>query len=161
MFSCDICEISKNTFSMEHLWSLLLYWFSCLSKLWFNIIVTGLRKTLFKQLNRDDTLCEKCTNTEVFLVRIFPHSDWIRRFTTFITNTRKYGLEKTPYLDTFPTVSPLSLANRVTSVFALMLSFRWQLRFVVKLWFLKNVKKCLLISLTYLSQNWLPQFMWE
>ena len=27
-------------------------------------------------------LCEKCPNTEAFLVRIFPHSDWIRRDTT-------------------------------------------------------------------------------
>ena len=28
-----------------------------------------------------DSLREKCQNTEFFLVRIFPHSDWIRRDT--------------------------------------------------------------------------------
>ena len=49
-------------------------------------------------------LCEKCPNTEFFLARIFPHSDWIRRDTyvsVFSPNAEKYGLEKTPYLDTF------------------------------------------------------------
>ena len=44
-------------------------------------------------------------NTEFFLVRIFPHSDWIRRdapyFSVFSPNAGKYGPEKTPYLDTF------------------------------------------------------------
>ena len=29
-------------------------------------------------------LREKCLSTEVFLVRIFPHSDWIRRDTVFL-----------------------------------------------------------------------------
>ena len=28
-------------------------------------------------------LCEMCTDTEFFLVRVFPHSDWIRRDTIF------------------------------------------------------------------------------
>ena len=27
------------------------------------------------------SLCEKCSNTEFFLVRIFPYSDWIQGFT--------------------------------------------------------------------------------
>ena len=53
-------------------------------------------------------LREKCPNTEFFLVRIFPHSDWIRRdtscFAVFSPNAKKYGPEKTPYLDTFHTV---------------------------------------------------------
>ena len=48
-------------------------------------------------------LCEKCPNMEFFLVRIFPHSDWIRRDTEYLyvfsPNKRKYGPEKTPYLD--------------------------------------------------------------
>ena len=35
---------------------------------------------------------------EIFLVRIFPYLDWIRRFSP---NTGKYGPEKTPYLNTF------------------------------------------------------------
>ena len=51
------------------------------------------------------TLREMCPNTEFFLVRIFPHSDWIRRDTShlsvFSPNAEKYGLEKSPYLDTF------------------------------------------------------------
>ena len=44
------------------------------------------------------TLLEKCPNTEVFLVRIFPHSDYL---SIFSPNAGKYGPEKTPYLDTF------------------------------------------------------------
>ena len=51
------------------------------------------------------TLREKCPNTEFFLVRIFPHSDWIRRDTPYLSvfspNVAKYGPKKTPYLDTF------------------------------------------------------------
>ena len=54
------------------------------------------------------TLPEKCPNTEFFLARIFPHSDWIRRNTSYLfvfsPNTGKYGPEKTPYLDTFHAV---------------------------------------------------------
>ena len=57
------------------------------------------------------SLCEKCANTELFLVRIFLHSDWIRRFThifsdllVFSPNTGKCGPEITPYLHTFHTV---------------------------------------------------------
>ena len=54
------------------------------------------------------TLREKCPNTELFLVRIFPHSDQIRRdtknFSEFSPNTGKYGSEKTLYLDNFHTV---------------------------------------------------------
>ena len=54
-------------------------------------------------------LFEKCPNTEFFLVRIFPHSDWIRKDTPYIfvfsPNTCKYGPERAPYLDTFHAVS--------------------------------------------------------
>ena len=45
---------------------------------------------------------EKCPNTEFFLVRFFPHSDWIRTDTP--PNTGKYGPEKALYLDTFHAV---------------------------------------------------------
>ena len=42
----------------------------------------------------------------VFLVRMFPYSDWIRRGTEYLSvispNAGKYGPEKTPYLATFP-----------------------------------------------------------
>ena len=44
-------------------------------------------------LRRGLPLREKCPNTEFFLVRIFPHLDWIRR------DTEKYGAEIIPYLD--------------------------------------------------------------
>ena len=54
------------------------------------------------------TLCEKCPNTEYFPVRIFPHSDWIRRdnsyFSVFSPNAGKHGPENTPYLNIFHTV---------------------------------------------------------
>ena len=50
-------------------------------------------------------LREKCPNMELFLVRIFPHSDWIRRDTSYLSvfspNAGKYGPEITSYLDTF------------------------------------------------------------
>ena len=53
-------------------------------------------------------LLEKCPNTEILLVCIFPRSDWIRRDIPYLSVlspiTRKYGPEKTPYLDTFHTV---------------------------------------------------------
>ena len=51
------------------------------------------------------TLPEKCLNTEFFLVRIFPHLDWIWRDTEYLSvfspNAEKYGPEKSPYLDIF------------------------------------------------------------
>ena len=31
------------------------------------------------------TLCEKCSSTEFFLVRMFPLSDWIRRDTSYLS----------------------------------------------------------------------------
>ena len=53
-------------------------------------------------------LREKYPNKKSFVVRIFPHSDWIRRDTKYLSvlspNKGKYGPEKTPYLDTFHTV---------------------------------------------------------
>ena len=48
---------------------------------------------------------EKCPHTDLFLVHTFPHLDWIRRDTTYISvfssNGGKSGPEKTPCLDTF------------------------------------------------------------
>ena len=53
-------------------------------------------------------LREKCPNTEFFWVRIFLHSDWIRRDTPYLSvfspNVGKYEPKKTPYLDTFHAV---------------------------------------------------------
>ena len=60
-------------------------------------------------VNTCDTLREKCPNTELFLVRIFPHSGWIRRDTKYLSvfspNAGKYGPEVTPYLDIFRAVT--------------------------------------------------------
>ena len=60
-------------------------------------------------------LREKCPDMEIFLVRIFLYSDWIRRFTEdseygdlrsfFWSEYRKIRTRKTPYLDTFHAVS--------------------------------------------------------
>ena len=55
------------------------------------------------------SLREMCPNTEFFLVRVFSHSDWIRKDTKYLSvfspNAGKYGPEKTPYLDIFHAVS--------------------------------------------------------
>ena len=49
-------------------------------------------------------LREKCQNTDFFLVRIFPYSDWIRRDAPYLfvfnQNAGKYKPEKTLYFDT-------------------------------------------------------------
>ena len=51
---------------------------------------------------------EKCPNTEFVLVRIFPHSDRIRRVTEYLSvfspNARKYGPENNPCFDAFHAV---------------------------------------------------------
>ena len=48
---------------------------------------------------------ETAWKVEFFLVRIFPHSDWIQRdavyLSVFSPNAGKYGSEKSSYLDTF------------------------------------------------------------
>ena len=58
-----------------------------------------------------DSIRKKCLNTKFFQVRIFAHSHWIRRDTecllVFSPNARKYGPEKTLYLDTFHEVTAL------------------------------------------------------
>ena len=51
------------------------------------------------------TIREKCSNMEFFLVRVFLHSDGIRRDAKYSVQMRaKKGPVKTPYLDTFHTV---------------------------------------------------------
>ena len=57
----------------------------------------------------DQLLREKCPNTEFFVVRIFPHSDWI-----FSPNAGKYRSEKTPYLDTFHAVAALKTVIKIS-----------------------------------------------
>ena len=50
------------------------------------------------------TLREKCSNKELFLVRIFPHSDCTKYLSVFSSNARKYGPEITTNSDTFRAV---------------------------------------------------------
>ena len=90
---------------------------------WLNKVDTKPFKTLLKVevpsnletpkiswiiINGHLSLSGKCPNTNFFLVRIFPHSDWIQRDTKYLSvfspNARKYGPEKPPYLDTFHAV---------------------------------------------------------
>ena len=64
-------------------------------------------KTRNKIIKIKKTLSDKCPNTELFLVCIFPHSHWIRRDTylsVFSPNAGKYGPEITQYLNTFHAV---------------------------------------------------------
>ena len=61
------------------------------------------------------SLREKCPNTELFLVRILPHSEWIWRdisyLSVFTPSVGKNGPEITPYLDTFHTVHVIRNSN--------------------------------------------------
>ena len=70
---------------------------------------------LYALLNEEGALGEKCPNTEFFLVRIFPHSDWIGRDTPYLSvfspNAGKYGPEKTLYLETFRVVADVAFNN--------------------------------------------------
>ena len=51
------------------------------------------------------SLREKCPSTKFFLVRIFLYLDWIVEYlSVFSPKTRKYGPEKSSYLDTFHVV---------------------------------------------------------
>ena len=68
-----------------------------------------------------NTLLEKCSNTEFFLVCIFSHWNWIRRDTEYLSvfsaNTEKQGPEKTSYLDTFHAEMIIRLKDEVISYF--------------------------------------------
>ena len=71
---------------------------------------------------------EKCPNTELFLACIFLYSDWIRRFTEYISvfspNTGQYGPEITPDLDTFRWKSWwISCSLRITEITICLPSF--------------------------------------
>ena len=53
----------------------------------------------------------KVSKYGVILSPIFPHSDWIRKDSEYLSvispNAGKYGPEKAPYLDTFHAMSSL------------------------------------------------------
>ena len=61
--------------------------------------------------SKHPSLREKCPNEELFLVRIFPHLNYMRRnmkyLSVFSPNAGKYRPEKTLYLDTFHVVNVL------------------------------------------------------
>ena len=85
-----------------------------------------LSKSQLKQTSYFLTLCyiillmrEKCPNTKFFLVRIFPHSNWIRRFTP---NAGKNGPKKTPYLDTFHAMYTFVIALYVSTIYGQLLN---------------------------------------
>ena len=89
-----------------------------------------------------NTLREKCPNMEFFLVRVFRHSDWIRRDTKYLSvfspNAGKYGPEKTPYLDTFTQwidsiFSPQDQEFSVLILRSLWLPMRGKLVFYMKI----------------------------
>ena len=83
-----------------------------LASLWITIAQIRWSQTLLKPSSvviwSSMSLSEMRPNTEFFQVRIFLHSDWIRRNTKYLSvfspNARKYGPEKTAYLDTFHAV---------------------------------------------------------
>ena len=93
------------------------------------------------------TLREKYPNTEFFLVRIFPHSDWIRRDTPYLSvfspNVGKYGPEKTPYLDTFYAVGKRSLISLNWN--------KWMKNLFICRW-KKTIKNKLTVSKVHLAE---------
>ena len=92
------------------------------------------------------SLRETCPNTEFFLIRIFPHLEWVRGDTPYLSvfsqNAGKYWPEKTPYLDTFHAVfsflskKSMVLAPEYTIVKPL---YNEHLRFLRKL---SVIKRC-------------------
>ena len=133
----SVCEIAKSSFfehDLGHIFGnfwfhwccrIFVFWTFCSEKLNHVLITilknslvqtTKLKKTLEKtrlEVDNDSqttypSLREKYPNMKFFLVRIFPHSNWIRRDTKYLSlfspNARKYGPEKTPYLNTFHAV---------------------------------------------------------
>ena len=70
---------------------------------------------------QSQTLCEKCPNTELFLVHAFFQVEWILRirfvFTSYLSvftlNAGKYGPEITPYLGTFHAVMRIERHNMI------------------------------------------------
>ena len=101
------------------------------------------------------SLRENCPNGEFFLIRIFLHSDWMRRDTPYLSvfslNAGKYGPEKTPYLDNFhavhfleimktiwrKAVEPFALSNSVLSFF-LSFFFFFKKKIWVEFYFFKK-----------------------
>ena len=86
-----------------------------------------------------------CPNTEFFLVRIFPHLDWIWRDTSYLSvfspNARKYGPKKTPYLDTFHPVLNSAKATQEHDILTKILKGNAICLLIFFTLFLMNVSK--------------------
>ena len=98
--------------------------------------------------NIHHTMREKCPNTELFLVRVFLYSDWIRRDTEYLPvfspNTGKHGPKITPYLDTFHTVTNLKYDLRYLCVTRMTQAWNVYVNnFRVLKWFVETTKKLL------------------
>ena len=96
--------------------------------------------------NIHHTMREKCPNTELFLVRVFLYSDWIRRDTEYLPvfspNTGKHGPKITPYLDTFHTVTNLKYDLRYLCVTRMTQAWNVYVNnFRVLKWFVETTKK--------------------
>ena len=93
MRNIPICYIFSNV--NEFLWKMIMDPRSCKRNAFFH------------------TLRERVSVLGVFLVRIFPHSDWIRRNTEYLpvfsTNATQYGPKKTPNTDTFHAVTQVKV----------------------------------------------------
>ena len=81
-----------------------IYYADSLWKYSFVFLITSLHTN-----THTNALRGKCPNTELFLVGIFPHLDWILRDTKYLSvfspNTGKYGPQRTPYLHIFHAVT--------------------------------------------------------
>ena len=111
-------------------------------QMYMNTLITKLRRKNNLEMYCSQfvifALRENCPNTEYFLVCIFPHSDWIRRdtsyFSVFSPNAGKYGTEKAPYLDTFHAVLIYLKTSKLVTV---LLQF---FKILAKDYFVENYK---------------------
>ena len=105
---------------------------SCVLKthFWFYYYVLQFH-FIFKVFDQKDgrtlPLQAKCPNTEFFLVHVFPHIDWIQRFTEQMflisSNTAKYGPEKTAYLDTSRAVPTFTIVKTLLPKYITIIIF--------------------------------------
>ena len=97
----------------------------------------NLFKVYSRDISRNDnsSTAWKCSNMEFFLVRIFPHLDWIRWDTLYLSifspNAGKCGPEKTLYLYTFHVVT-YQVTKMITLSFGKFIHERLQLLVICK-----------------------------
>ena len=106
-------------------------------------------------------MCEMCPNTEFFLVRTFPHSDWVRRDTSYLSvlspNAGKYRSEKTPYLDSFHAVVVHSFLINFTLMRYLSIK---KLGANLRIFQLQDRKHLENLSLVILTNKYLLKICW-